>query len=224
MLFRNLRSHTGSPVPALGLMLGILACVQPADAAIVELTRDAFADAMVGELSFVDDFESYAVGPRAGQMFFSNGVLFDNPAPIVTSSGVSGQAVIGNNLPLTEPRRFANFAADATLVGFALLLDEDDEFDVTVQTLTGEVLFIEARRGRDFEGFFGVRITNDSIGSLSFATIGGSTGAGTGGSSVSNFAFDDFTVNAVAPVPLPPSLGLALTALAACASRARRAV
>lgn len=196
----------------------------PVAAAVVELDRQEFAAAMLGRTAFVDAFESYAPGALGAPFTLSNAVLFDNTAPAIEPIGFTGQ-YLSSGTVFTEARRFIGFSPEATLVGFDLTLDEDDEFDVTVLTTSGASLVIEARRGDKFEGFFGVQVTaGDRFASIAFASAGGSTGPGGAGSSIANYGFDNFTVDAVAAVPLPPALALMLAPITALAARGRSRV
>jgi hypothetical protein len=198
------------------------ASTTPVTAAVVELQRQDFDSAMVGRNAFVDDFESYLPGAQGVPFKLSNGVTFDNTAPSIEQLGFTGQFLRSGTV-FTEARRFLGFSADATLIAFDLALDEDDEFDVTVLTTSGSSLVIEARRGDKFEGFFAVQVTGgDHFASIAFASAGGSTGAGGAGSSIANYGFDNFTVDAVTAVPLPPAFALLLAPLTALSARMRR--
>lgn len=202
---------------AIAAMLSITAL--PASATVVELDRDEFDDAFAGRQSFVDDFESYTPGLQVAPLKLSNGIVFDNVAPFITSDGVN-QALLGNDLPLTEPRRFIAFSSDASLVGMDVLVGDDDEFDVTVTMTSGETLVIGARRGNAFDGFFGILLSGGLV-SITFENVGGSSGPGSGGGGIGNFGFDNLVVDAMAPVPVPAGI-LLLTAPIAVLVRDRR--
>lgn len=199
---------TRTPMVALTSLLLLSASSLTSTAAIVELDPDEFDAASAGGPLFLEDFESYVEGAQAVPMVLVNGVVFDNPAPFVIG-GAGGHALIGNNLPVTEARRFAGFAPGTTLFGIDLLVDDSDEFDITVQTTGGDSLFISAQRGNAFNGFFGFQLTGDSLLSVAIANVGGPSGPGDGGGGIGNPAFDNLAVNAMpAPVPLPGALAM----------------
>ena len=187
------RLSTAGRFCAAGLLLG---CALPVQAGIVEIDRTVF-DALASEGSlYVEDFESMTPGLQSSPLALSNAVQFDADAPFVVQAG-GGQLLTDNSLTLTAVRIFSGFAMEASLFGVDLLLDDSDEYSVTARTVNGDSLELTAQRGNAFDGFFGLRLLQDSLLDVSFSVVGGPSGPGSDGAGISNYYFDNLAVDAV---------------------------
>ena|GEM_PF-6773370 len=173
----------------------------PARAAVIELNQDTFNTIIAANNTFVDDFESYTTGLQTAPFVLSNGVEFSGDTPFIALGAIDGQFLSNNSVPLTAPRAFTGFAPNTHTVGMNTLLAQQDDYNVTVRTTGGQTLSIIERRGADFNGFFGVMITGDSLLSVTFETVGGPGGPGGGGGGIGNYGFDNVTTDAIATLP-----------------------
>jgi len=179
------------------LGLAALACLLPgmALAGIVELEerRDFVAATGATPLS-IESFDYLADGPAEAPMLLSNGVIFSSAQPWVVAT-FGGMELTANTI--SAPRTFMMTEPGINVFGMDLFMQESDEYNVTVTTVGGDTLTIAARRGDKFRSFFGVRITNDALLSITFTALGGSSGPGADGAGIGNYAFDNVAVGTV---------------------------
>ena len=164
---------------------------------ILILDQDEFVGATSGQTMYVDSLEQYPPGLLAAQLVLSNGIAFSGDAPFILSGAESGNVLINNSTPLDAPRSFSGFASDATAMSMRLYLEAQDEYDVTIRTVGGDELLLQEWDDNDFDGFFGVVVTNDALAEVSFRVVGGPSGPGGGGGGIGNYAFDDIGVNSI---------------------------
>ena len=173
-------------------------CAQLAFSDILVLDQDSFAAATSGQTMYVDTLEQYPPGLLATELVLSNGIAFSGDAPFILSGAVTGHVLINNSTPIDAPRAFSGFASDATAMRINLYLEAQDEYDVTIRTVGGDELLLQEWDDNDFDGFFGVVVTNDTLAEVVFRVVGGPSGPGGGGGGIGNYAFDDIAVNSVA--------------------------
>ncbi|MEZ6165395.1 MAG: GC-type dockerin domain-anchored protein [Phycisphaerales bacterium] len=178
-----------------GMVIAIAAQVASGD--ILILDQSEFAEATSGQTMYVDSLEQYPPGLLAAELVLSNGIAFSGDAPFILSGAVTGNVLINNSTPIDALRAFSGFAPDATAMSIRLYLEAQDEYDVTIRTVGGDELILQEWDDNDFDGFFGVVVTNDSLAEVSFRVVGGPSGPGGGGGGIGNYAFDDIAVNAI---------------------------
>ncbi|MCB1930412.1 MAG: hypothetical protein KDH17_20545 [Rhodocyclaceae bacterium] len=170
-----------------------------AQAGIVELDERDFRDLSAGTAMAVEDFEAYPAGPMTAPILLSNGLVYSSAAPWFTGS--PGFVSLTGESPISAPRTFMVVEPGVNLMAMNLFVQDADEYQVEVVTVGGDRLTISARRGDKFESFFGVRITDDSLQSVTFTALGGSSGPGDSGAGIGNYAFHAVAVGTLADAP-----------------------
>lgn len=196
MNMRNsVAQYKGMAMKLVCLMAALPALAQ---AAIIELDRRDFTDATAATKLQVEDFEGLPQGPIEAPVPLSNGMIYSSAAPWI-SAPAPGFTSLTSESPITAPRTFIVVEPGVNLFAADLFMQKDDEYQVTVTTVGGDKLTISARRGDKFESFFGVRITNDTLQSVTFTAVGGSAGPGDTGAGIGNYAFDAVAVGTYVP-------------------------
>jgi len=168
------------------------------NAAITELGRCDFDNATSnGVPSSMEDFQSWTPGVLAAPITLMNGLVYSAPQPSIGITSLGNQ-ILRDNMSASAPRTFMVVEPGINFFASNPLLGESDEYNVSIRTVGGDILTISGRRGKKFDGFFGVEITDDTLLSVTFIVTFDSNSGGKDGGGVGNYAIDNVAVGTAA--------------------------
>lgn len=184
------------------LPLSLLTCLAVAFPSLVcaetvLLRQDKFQKLVRNTAGDSERFESYPAGVLESPLLLVNNVVYDAPAPIVYSAA---EGMFGPGLTdysnVTDTRTLIVMEEGVNAIAIAGFLQSKDEYEILVTTTSGEVFVWDAVKGGQFggrNGFVGIAVSDDYIASVSFTNVGGSTGIGSSGGGIGNYAFESIT-------------------------------